>query len=320
MPAVRTDCHSPANFDPALYEYVGAFDSWRDYPAAAAVADEENRLIGLLSSEGFAGGNWETKNQCDHCGARIRYVAVFVHQNGEHIATGETCAVEAFGHIDRLSYEIDRLRKAAAAAREALAAREAAAAFLAGLEDGPAKVALSGDLSGFVGLDDYAVSTITDIRTKLFTWGNLSERQVEFVGRLIAQGVERAAREVERETETLVPAPLGRVELQGTVVSRKWKDSDYGGGYKITVKVTTPEGGTWLAWLSEPRAITTERGDVVRLVATLSPSDNAHFAFGKRPSKAEIVSHADGSAPVPCGDPVRHANWACGCPTEDALA
>lgn len=294
MPNLRSDCHSPANFDPALYEYVGSFDSWRDYNLSNAESAEENVLLDLLRTAGFPGGNWETRSTCDHCGARIRYVAVFLHGNGEHIATGETCAENAFGHLDRLSYDVDRLRSRAAAAREAAKLAEAAAEFLNGLEDAELHEALTkdSDLSVSPGLDAYALSTIEDIRRKLYQWGNISDRQAAFVKRLIAQGRERLVRQAEQAEEIKVPAPLGRQTFEGVVVSRKGKDTDYGYVYKLTVKVTTPEG-IWLAWFSEPNRITVDRGDIIKATVTLSPSDNAHFAFGKRPTGVEVLGHRD---------------------------
>ena len=53
----RTDSHSPANFDPAEYDYIGSFDAWRTYPLPAPAAAIEDRLTGLLSTAGFPDGN-----------------------------------------------------------------------------------------------------------------------------------------------------------------------------------------------------------------------------------------------------------------------
>lgn len=53
--------------------------------------------------------------------------------------------------------------------------------------------------------------------------------------------------------------------------------------------MSTP-AGVWLVWLTEPSSIETERGDMVQMTATLTPSDNdPAFAFGKRPSKATKI-------------------------------
>lgn len=124
----RTDIHSPSNFDPAEYEYVGAFDQYRDYRISEHAIVQENRLKGLLSDHGFVGGNFESKGQCDHCGARMRYVMVYVHVSGVHIATGETCADGRFELSDRAAFDRKALIGLAAAARVAakLAADKAA--------------------------------------------------------------------------------------------------------------------------------------------------------------------------------------------------
>lgn len=310
----RTDVHSPANLVTEDYEYLFCFDN--QAPGFLVNVDMEWwRSITNFTPE-LSDRGW---HQCHHCGAHIRYVALLRHvPSGYAIAVGETCLDNRF---ERATAEFHALRRAAQLDRQEQRIKTAATAFLEGIEDADVHEALTkdGDLSGFVGLDDYGTSTILDIRRKLWNYGELSDRQVAFVRRLIDQGYERVQREEEQEAEAKVSAPIGRHEFEGVVVSRKGRETAYGYVVKITVKVTTPEG-VWLAWLSEPKAIETERGDVVRLTATLEPSDNHYFAFGKRPSKAEIVRHADGSEPVPCGDPARHANWACGCPTEDALA
>lgn len=285
----RNDVHSPANLVTEDYEYLFAFDN-----------DEPGFLVGVDMDWWRSITNFDPElrergtRQCHHCGAHLRYVALLRHvPSGHAIAVGETCVDNRF---DRATADFQRLRQAAALDRKAQRIKTAAAAFVAALPEGDAKKALTrdADLSQFVGLDAFAVNTITDIRRKIWDlYGDASERQVAFVARLIAQGAERATREAQQAEEITVPAPTGRVTFEGQVVSRRWKDSDYGGAFKLTIKVTEPNG-VWLAWVSEPSAIETERGDIVRLTATLTPSnDKPHFAFGKRPSKAQVVGHAE---------------------------
>lgn len=269
----RTDIHSPSNFDPSEYSYVGAFDAWRDYRLPPAAIEQENRLVSLLTDHGFEGGNWSERGTCDHCGARMRYVMVYRHESGQHIATGETCADGRFELSDRAAYDRKALAGLAAAAREA-AAREAS--ILATLEANPGLAAALETPNDFV----------QDVARRFAQHGTLSERQISAVLRAAARAAEVTA---ERDAEVKVPAPSGRVTFSGVVVSRKFKDSDYGGAFKLTVKVSTPEG-VWLVWLTEPSSIETERGDIVQMTATLTPSDNdSSFAFGKRPSKASKI-------------------------------
>lgn len=135
----------------------------------------------------------------------------------------------------------------------------------------------------------YDVATISDIRNRFNRTGYLSPRQEEFVATLIAKAFDRAAYEAERAAEVKVPARTGRIAIEGVVVSRKWREDAYGGSIKITLKVTEDDG-IWLCWMTEPRAVETERGDVLRVTATITASDtDPSFSFGKRPSKAEVI-------------------------------
>lgn len=285
----RTDIHRPTEMDPENYEFVAAFDN-QSVPGWVLLGGDWALAISqkIHRDDHLGRGTF----QCHHCGARVRYFAVLEYTpTGEYIVVGETCLDNRFSLVSKR--EFDRLRKAAALDRKAQRIKTEARSFVDNLS-GVAKVAFDRetDLVATFGLDGYALSTITDIRRKVWNlYGNASERQVAFVERLIAEHIARNAARAEQAEEIKCAAPAGRVTLEGVVVSRKWKDSDYGGCFKITVKVTTPEG-VWLAWMSEPAAIETERGDIIRVTATLSPSDNEHFAFGKRPSKAEIIGRS----------------------------
>lgn len=272
----RTDEHSPSNFDPAEYEYVGTFDGWRDYRISEGQLAIETALRTALDHHGFEGGNWHRNGTCDHCGARMRYVVVYRHISGVHIATGETCADERFELPDRASFDRKALIGLAAAARVA-AEKAASIAKIYAENPGLSEIFDRHASHDFIG----------DVARKLNNYGSISERQIAAVFRVAAK-IDTV--QAERAAEIKVPAPSGRVTFDGVVVSRKWKDSDFGGGFKLTIKVTAPDGGVWLAWVSEPGALTTERGDIVRMTATLTPSGNdPAFAFGKRPAKVSKI-------------------------------
>jgi len=126
---MRTDIHSPKNFDPADYEYEGSFyngfcgeDHERDY--ARSCRDR-------LASEGID-GNFAKKGQCDHCGARFMYVTMWRHKDGALIAVGETCAQERFSCDDRMAYDLKREKEQAREDRKRLAAFRAARDFFPG--------------------------------------------------------------------------------------------------------------------------------------------------------------------------------------------
>lgn len=305
----RTDIHRPVNLVTEDYVYVACFDTKPpELPAEVAFSDafmadflamraewdaERARLARLVASSPLSERGL---TQCHHCGARLRYAAILQHTpTGQHITVGETCLDNRF---ERATSDFQRMRKAAELDREKARIREAAAAFLSSLSDEAASaMAPDADLVALSHGDEWMLSTLTDIREKFWTrYGSLTERQAKLVHRLVteapAKAAERIARDAARAAEVEVAAPVGRVSFEGVVVKTAWKFDPYSGDdkKKITVKVTTPEGGIWLVWLSCPSAILmVERGQTVRLTATLSSSDKAHFAFGKRPAKAEIV-------------------------------
>ena len=130
------------------------------------------------------------------------------------------------------------------------------------------------------------------------------EKNTEF-GRVTFIEKDKLQRE-KREAEKAEAAdcPEGRMVIEGEVVSVKWKDSDYGGSLKMTVK--TDHG--YLVWGSVPSTLCsmetivsdgedswTEyrdvgRGDRVRFTGTVTPSDtDKKFGFFKRPTKAELI-------------------------------
>ncbi len=99
--------------------------------------------------------------------------------------------------------------------------------------------------------------------------------------------------------ETHVAAPLGKQTVRGVIVS-----TDFGNTYRMTVKVTTPDG-VYLVNSTVPAsifdacedALQNENGWIyalkgceIQFAATLERSDSDHFAFAKRPTKAAILA------------------------------
>lgn len=297
----RTDIHSPSNFDPAEYEYVGAFDA---YPEAGQwLTAEDRQARDMLETDGFRGGNWETKGTCDHCGARIRYICVFRHLSGVHIATGETCAYERFSCPSRLAYDIKRLRDAAKAERERIARRESVQAWLE-TQSRDIRIAmdLEQDLIEAFEMPEgsYPQRTITDIREKVWNvYGSITPGQLRLIERLVAEAPAQAERArliaAERSNETNMPTPEGRVAFEGVVIKRVVNDGDYGTYVTLTIKVKDFTGNVWFAHVTEPNAVECNRGDVVQLKATLTRGTGewTHFAKGKRPSNFVIVRHEE---------------------------
>lgn len=268
----RTDVHRPATLVTEDYEYVGCYDLGdSETPPTFYVPTGLN----YIGEYGFG--------RCDHCGASLRYGAVLVHTpSGPRaaISVGETCLGNRFEratsdfHATRKAAQLDRERQRIRAAWEDYRAQHADVDW----------DALSASTNDFV----------CDVLAKGRRYGQLSERQLETVVAAVARDIERAAG---RPEEIKVPAPEGRISFTGEIVSVKEHDGYMGGiDWKMTVKVSTPDG-IWLAWVTVPRnlaprnlAYTALRGSTVALTATLTPSDrDPSFAFGKRPTKAEIL-------------------------------
>lgn len=298
----RTDVHAPTELVTEDYRFVATFDNVPPRspgPGAAAFAyqayeqavtwwrDRHRELRELVSTSALAERGLY---QCHHCGARFRYLAVIEHTpTGTHIAVGERCLDNRF---ELATAEFHKLRKAGKLDRERAKAREDAAAFLERIHGQQPAVhhAMHEDTDlEQLGLTEWGFDVVTDIRRRLWQWGAISVKQVELIDRLIREVGERAERQHERDAEVKADAPTGRVEFTGEVVSRKWRETDFGGSMKLVIKVTT-DAGAWRVWVTEPSAIETEVGDIVRMTATLAQSDDdPSFAFGKRPTKATIV-------------------------------
>lgn len=141
---------------------------------------------------------------------------------------------------------------------------------------------------------------LTDLWGKAFDY-ELSEKQIAAAAATIARKRDRqAARQAEKDAAA--PAPSGKLEVTGEVVSVKYQDSDFGGAWKMIVK---GEGG-FKVWATIPAklwdALEAEAdedhnvqaeefiGRQVKFTATLEVSDrDESFAFAKRPSKASLV-------------------------------
>lgn len=107
------------------------------------------------------------------------------------------------------------------------------------------------------------------------------------------------------EKKVAVPVSESRVHVTGEVVSVKAHESHYGWHYsgnyrvpnvewKMTVKVSTPEG-VYLVWGSVPSAISeVKKGDVVSFDAKLVAGNrDESFGFFKRPTKSVVVKSTE---------------------------
>lgn len=120
------------------------------------------------------------------------------------------------------------------------------------------------------------------LASKLFQHGSLSEAQVEAVRRGLA-------REAEIDAKHAAAGPLvaGKQEIEGTIVSHKWQESDYGSTHKMLVEMDNGNRvfGTLFAavdeacWLDEECTQYEPKGVRVKFVAEVEPSRGDPF-FG----------------------------------------
>lgn len=279
----RTDVHAPSSvdFDPELYVCYGVQDNQH-----LTVGNRE--ILNNLLERGYKRGS--SSGQCGHCGAYIRYAALMVREDvREFIYVGQTCLDNRF---ELTQQEFQRLRKEAKLNAERASAQESRDKLLA---EYPALWRLY-DFTNDYGWNDGKIydAFIGDVASRFKQSGKLTERQIEAVLKAIVRADERVARQAKFDAERAellasgVRAPEGKVAVVGVITSIKWRDSDFGGSYKMVVR--SDEG--WSVWLTLPSALEDADavvGDRVSFNCTITASDDATFGFGKRPTKAVIL-------------------------------
>lgn len=162
------------------------------------------------------------------------------------------------------------------------------------------------DAANTWGEDYVAVDRETRFRSelawKLHRFGSLSEKQLAAVRR----GLERDAAEAEKQARALAAGAFtgGKLDVEGTVVSTKWVESQYGSAKKMLLELDDGRRlwGTVAASLETQElgddgeylgSTLLSQGDRVAFTATVEASqDDATFGFFKRPTKARVVSRA----------------------------
>lgn len=322
----RTDAHRPSAIIPEDYFFIAAFGKGDCLMGATENARQRSILQEHMKRTGGDYSKHEHGGSCHVCGASFIYSAVFYHQpSNTYIRTGFDCAEKM--EVSESEYNLFRkVRTEAQALQRAKAGKLKARALLdeQGLLSKVETLFENGDVGGVMSDalwawcdkaiekyddagDNYLkqvairfednMCTAADIVRKLVRYGDLSEKQWKFLDSLVQrcsfEAVQKhidnimAKREEERANAS--PAPTGRVEVVGEIVSTKWKESQFGCVRKMLVKA---DDG-YKVWASVPSTIDgddLEKGTKVQFTATLTPSDNDEtFAFGSRPAKAKIL-------------------------------
>jgi hypothetical protein len=265
----RNDPHSPSNLVTEDYEYAYSYDA---HPTEGDRRWAMTVLNGLLD-EGWRFGQVHGGDTCDHCGARLRYVAVLKHlPTRTLIKVGEQCLDNRF---DLASADFHRLRKAASLNRDRmrLADKRAQA-----LED-PTTAEVVAYLDANASRSEFYSSVLSAFNR----YGELTERQVAAVLKAKARDAEYAAkREAEAIAHPPAPCPEGRMVVSGEVVKIDVSPTPYGDREVMTVR----DDRGFKVWGTQPRALYEAKvGDHVEFTATLERSDRDEcFGFFKRPT------------------------------------
>jgi hypothetical protein len=273
----RDDVHRPVDFIPEDYTYVDAYDN--DGMDGTGIRRALAQLLNDSKTARYGDGY-----QCDHCGAHIRYVAVFLHvPTGDHIGVGETCCEGRFTYSKA---DFDRLRKDAALQRENHRIKNRRIAFV---WEHPELVEVIVEREA----GEITNSFILDVLHKLDIYGDLSDKQVSAIVKSAARDREYKATPKVEQPKALVPDTDTRINIEGRVISTRWQESDFGSQLKGLVECETPEGffRLWGTVPSSLGGVSDLKGCRVRFSAKVQRSDkDDSFGFWSRPTKAEVVS------------------------------
>ena len=250
--------------------------------------------------------------KCDCCGHMLIYSCVV-----EHIPTGEFYSIgrDCFANVECLQQSAqwvsmtgDRLVSRVAAGRKAAKERKAGdvreAKFFAEHADLVEVFDFAKNPPIQQGHPSYhkiswAVATINDMHGNVRRFGKLSEKQFALARKLLAESLDKIEQDRERAQQLAAAvgaglrAPEGRVAVEGTVVSTKWVENDFGGSTKCLVDF----GNGTRAWGTMPSSYAGGKGDRVRFRASFELSDkDPLFAFFKRPTNWEHIEEQQAAA------------------------
>ena len=280
--------HNPVNFEPSDYEVVDWIDNQppKFYPVFGLYGEALERAYQRQEDERRA---WQKRvddlncdggiHRCVHCGnGNVRYMEICFHKpSGRNVAFGSDC-VARLGFKGHNEFKIEHIRSHANNMARAAAKLKARKEFLLkheGLEEALTKGVERGN--PFVAKMDVAV----------YEYGRLSEAQIAAVMDSARRDAEIAARKAKWKAEKAAagPVPTGkRIEFTGVILSFKVVDTGFGPTTKMLVKL---ENGSKI-WTSRPIALAADKGDTVKLRATVEASDtDKTFGFAKRPHLLE---------------------------------
>lgn len=279
----RTDPHSPTNLVTEDYRFEYAYDSHPEEGDRRYAMASLNRLV----EDGVTFGQVHGGDTCDHCGARLRYVAVLQHlPTRTLIKVGETCLDNRFSLATQ---EFHRLRKAAELNRDRTKKATKRAAFLADERNAEAVEYAQAQTAPFdseydaPGWAEFFFSMLDQFDRN----GDLSERQIDA---LIASKARKAERDAKRALESIqhpaAPVVEGKIVVTGEIIKLDVTDGQF-----TREVMTVRDDRGFKVWGTQPRALYEAKvGARVTFTATVEKSDRDEtFGFFKRPTKPAIL-------------------------------
>lgn len=282
MTLERTDAHCPSKIEPDDYQFV-CFEHVKDqgFEGIGFVAAQRKILQDHMARTGGTYSSHEHRGNCMICGnGNAIYTILFYHaKTNSYIRCGQDCA-------EKLSYSSAEFNAFRARFQDAINARAGKAKARAVLERIDMVEALDVTLNDDGTPTPFEERTIVDLVDKLVKYGELSEKQMLFLGNLLDQIKRRPQIEEQRrkEAETAEDCPIGRIEMTGVVLSIKTYEDDYGVHTKVLVK--TDRGFK----VYGSRFSNCNKGDRVTFKGTLERSEkDCKFGFFKRPHAIKII-------------------------------
>jgi hypothetical protein len=296
--------HNEANFQPENYSIVDYFDNQPPRPPMPWIGCSQASWNATMAGWEAERAFWDRQrnelfpnqniHKCIHCGCtNVRYVVSVEHKvTHERVVFGDVC-VEKLAFANRNDLKAAELRAKAAQGNASIATYNRRCKFLEANPELNAVISNAVELNHPVHANNEFVK---DIISKLNQYGELSPAQVSaFISSIskdherLRLAEERRLAEIER-LRTAQPAPTGRVTVQGEIVYTRVEENQFGISRKMMMLLTTGAK----VWLSIPSDFGSEnelKGRKAEVTATFTPKQgDQFFAFGKRPSKARLIT------------------------------
>lgn len=229
----RTDIHRPSAINPDDYEfvavkYIGQSERGEESTIGSRqiIAQHIQRTGGRYSSHQHGG-------TCHVCGANALYLAVWYHEKtNTYICTGEECADK----MDLLGADFQSVRAQVKRDKTYRTGRAKAERVLTERNLQDAWAIYSDTVRDNFQFEEH---TITDIVAKLIQYGDLTEKQWNFLVNLLTRieqrGQKKAQRDASHTLDAINSQHIGkvgeRITIEGTVFFRTSFDGVYGTTY-----------------------------------------------------------------------------------------